>query len=139
MTPNTETEARLDRDRTHYRDTPVSHGWRHPETGQVFSISDLPKESIVSKKPDIAENLVWLASGPSFDTDDARREMLRAASLIGDLLKSLQESDAFIGAMFGRGEDAVVPETVMLPLGVPCKLGDIVRDMQAAIRKAEAA
>lgn len=46
-TPNTEHEARLARDRTYYRDTPGC-GWQHPETGQVFSISDLrrtkPKE-----------------------------------------------------------------------------------------------
>src|SRR5687767_7134909 len=42
-----------------------------------------------------------------------------------DLLVSLQEAEAFIGIMFGRGEDAAVPETVTLPLGVPCKLGEI--------------
>jgi hypothetical protein len=70
---------------------------------------------------------------------ECRHEIQRLKAINADLLNALREADAFIGVMFGRGEDGIVPETITLPLGVPCKLGEIVRDIQAAIAKAEGA
>lgn len=75
--------------------------------------------------------------------DDAfNREALANARLIAaapDLLAALQSLRAFVGVRFGNGPDAVIPEamTIEAPLGVPIKIGQIMRDVAAAIAKAE--
>jgi hypothetical protein len=68
------------------------------------------------------------------DASDQRIKLIMAAH---ELLAACEQLESFIGVMFGRGADAVIPETVTLPIGVPCKLGEIMRETAAAIAKAK--
>lgn len=58
---------------------------------------------------------------------------------LGDLYETLSGTVAFVSIMHGKGPDAIVPDTVDCPLGVPIKLGAMVADAQAALAKAQAA
>jgi hypothetical protein len=51
--------------------------------------------------------------------------------------EALEQLYAFVGIMFGEGPDAVIPEVVMTPIGVPVKLGDIMREAHAALEQEE--
>jgi len=53
------------------------------------------------------------------------------------LAEALRGYKAFVAVMFGVGPDAVIPETVVTPLGVPVKLGDICRAGRAALAAVE--
>lgn len=53
-----------------------------------------------------------------------------------DLLAACEELRAFVGVMFGRGDDAVVPQHVASPLGPSIRLGDIMLQAANAIAKA---
>jgi len=53
------------------------------------------------------------------------------------LLNAAIELESFVGVMFGRGPDAVIPETVNTPLGIPVKLREIMVSARAAIVEAE--
>lgn len=53
-----------------------------------------------------------------------------------DLLAALQSLQSFVAIMIGRGPDAEIPDTIPTPLGVPVKIGAIMRDVAAAIAKA---
>jgi hypothetical protein len=55
-----------------------------------------------------------------------------------DMLAALEGMHAFTAVMFGRGPDAIIPETVNAPIGVPIKVGEIMREATAAIARAEA-
>lgn len=55
---------------------------------------------------------------------------LEAAERLERAAESLRD---FVGVMAGRGADAIIPETLMTPLGVPVKIGAICRDVDAAI------
>jgi hypothetical protein len=65
-------------------------------------------------------------------------EIVKRVNLYDELVEALDEAEAFLGAMFGQGPDAIVSEKVMLPLGVECDLGSIVRDLKATLAKARA-
>jgi len=54
-----------------------------------------------------------------------------------DLLAALKDLESFVAIMFGRGPDAVIPETVTCPLGGSVKLREIMHDACAAISKAK--
>jgi hypothetical protein len=82
-----------------------------------------------------AEGTEWL--GTSWDKAEAQ-ELVKRVNLHDELVEALDEAEAFLGAMFGQGDDAIVPEKVMLPLGVECDLGSIVRDLKATLAKAKA-
>lgn len=59
-----------------------------------------------------------------------------ARKIIPDLIRAveaLQETVAFIAVMVGRGPDCAIPETITTPLGVPVKIGTIMRDATAAL------
>ena len=64
---------------------------------------------------------------------EANARLIAAAP---ELLEALASLHAFVGVMVGHGPEAAVPETIATPLGVPVKIGDIVRDAAAAIAKA---
>lgn len=68
---------------------------------------------------------------------DAEREanarLIAAAPAMFEELSSLV---SFVSVMFGRGPDCVIPEEVETPLGVPVKIGPMVRDAQAALNQA---
>jgi hypothetical protein len=70
--------------------------------------------------------------------EDYAKELVKRVNLHDELVEALDEAEAFLGAMFGQGPDAIVPEKVMLPLGVECDLGGIVRDLKATLAKARA-
>lgn len=53
--------------------------------------------------------------------------------------EALEQMQAFAGVMFGRGPSADIPEIVVSPLGVPVKLGRIMRETDAALSAASAA
>lgn len=54
------------------------------------------------------------------------------------LEKSLEPLVSFVTVMVGRGPDAIIPETINTPLGVPVKIGEIMRDARAALTPANA-
>lgn len=68
-------------------------------------------------------------------TQDIERQIQQNGELIR-LREALSQVNAFVGIMFGDGPDAVIPETVGTPLGIPVKLGAIMRDVDAALSKA---
>lgn len=53
-----------------------------------------------------------------------------------DMLAALQELEAFVGVMVGKGPEAIIPETVVTPIGVPVKVRAIMQNTRAAIAKA---
>jgi hypothetical protein len=74
----------------------------------------------------------------SFETEEMFQAVHKRTRLHDELVEALDEAEAFLGAMFGQGPDAIVSEKVMLPLGVECDLGSIVRDLKATLAKAKA-
>jgi len=46
---------------------------------------------------------------------------------------ALRDLYSFVAVMVGRGPDAAIPETVQTPLGIPVKIGDIMRAASAAL------
>jgi len=65
----------------------------------------------------------------------------RAAELRAEndnLLTALRDLHSFVAVMIGQGEDAYIPEHVQTPLGVPIKIGVMMRAAGAAIARAEA-
>lgn len=73
-----------------------------------------------------------------FSNGAALDEIHEALTQREELLAACETALAFVGVMFGKGEDADIPETVVTPLGIPVKLGDISRAMQDALSKAKA-
>lgn len=72
-------------------------------------------------------------SGHLFE-NEADYHLIAAAP---DLQASVQDLVAFVGVMLGRGSSATIPETIATPLGAHVKIGQIMRDAQAALAKAE--
>ena len=62
--------------------------------------------------------------GDALDARDAQIENLREA---------LSGMQSFVAVMFGQGPDAKIPETVNTPIGIPIKLGDLMRATSAAL------
>lgn len=54
-----------------------------------------------------------------------------------ELLNTCDELLDFIGIMFGAGPDATIPESINTPLGIPVKVGRIIRDAKAVAAKAK--
>ncbi len=52
---------------------------------------------------------------------------------ITELEDALRDLTAFVAVMFGIGPDAIIPPTVRTPLGVPVKIGDIMRNATALL------
>lgn len=69
----------------------------------------------------------------SEDDAEANARLIAAAP---ELLEAVQSLYAFVGVMVGYGASAIIPETIITPLGVPIKIGEIMRDANAAIAKA---
>lgn len=64
------------------------------------------------------------------------KELVEIACLKAEnarMREALEGTVAFISVIFGHGPDAVIPETVDTPIGVPVKVGDIVRKARAAL------
>lgn len=80
-----------------------------------------PYPSIVSHTGD-AELGNWLVAERVRWDVDAR--LIAAAP---DMLAALDQLTAFVSIMIGQGPDATIPETVRTPLGVPVKVGKIMR------------
>lgn len=69
----------------------------------------------------------------------ARNELPALLDSHDALLEALEQVEALIGVTFGEGPEANIPETIPTRLGVPVKLGDIMRNVRAAIAKATGA
>lgn len=66
-----------------------------------------------------------------FSHEDAR--LIAAAP---ELLVALEQAQAVIAVMFGVGPNAHIPETITTPIGIPIKVGEIMRDANSALAKA---
>ena len=73
----------------------------------------------------------WTMAGDALAA--AQVALAAADARIEALTKALEDTRAFIGVMFGRGPDAVIPETVQTPLGIPVKIGEISRAAARAL------
>lgn len=71
------------------------------------------------------------------DSLDRHRRYVAQMDEVSRLRSALQDLYAFVSVMIGHGPDASIPETIDTPLGVPVKIGSIMRDASAAIAKAE--
>lgn len=60
-------------------------------------------------------------------------ENMRLKSQNENLIAVLRDMQAFVAVMVGRGPDATIPETVRTPIGVPVKIGEIMRDASTAL------
>ena len=49
------------------------------------------------------------------------------------VVAALRDLHAFVGVLFGRGPDAIIPETVDTHLGIQIKIGEIMRRAEAAL------
>lgn len=49
------------------------------------------------------------------------------------LRAALEQLHSFVAVMVGRGPNATIPETVPTPLGIPVKVGEIMRAASAAL------
>lgn len=45
----------------------------------------------------------------------------------------LRSSQAFIAVMFGQGSNCAIPETIDSPIGVPIRIAQLLRDIDAAL------
>ncbi len=72
----------------------------------------------------------------SHKCDDKQGEIARLSVANAALVDAVTELEAFVRVMFGRGPEAVIPETVGSPLGVPLKLREIVSSARRAIIQA---
>jgi hypothetical protein len=75
----------------------------------------------------------WVAS---FESEFYAQTFAIRYNRHAEMLAALEDAEALIGVMFGQGEDAIIPETVTTPLGVPAALGDIMRSIRSAIEAA---
>lgn len=64
-----------------------------------------------------------------------RASLSAADSRLGEAVSALEQTTAFIGIMCGRGPDAVIPETINSPIGVPIKIGDIMREARHTLAR----
>ena len=62
-------------------------------------------------------------------------ELLAARRTIEEMTGALKPLQSFVAVMIGRGPDATIPETIGTPLGIPVKIGDIMRNVEAALSK----
>ncbi len=51
------------------------------------------------------------------------------------LVEAAKELRSLVGIMFGRGPDCIIPETIGTPLGVPIRIGAMMRDTDATLAK----
>jgi hypothetical protein len=79
----------------------------------------------------------WNDNSPWFPTKEQSQANARLIAAAPELLAAIQSLHSFVAVMVGRGPDAVIPETITTPIGVPVKIGEIMRDAEAAIRKSE--
>ncbi len=59
------------------------------------------------------------------------------AAEIARLRELLADLKAFVAVMYGQGPDAIIPEKITTPLGLPVNIGAIMRDAQAALAATE--
>jgi hypothetical protein len=97
---------------------------RHPHNNRICHVTDHGSFDVVSDDPRIG------------DADAAL--IVHSVNLLPELVEALSDLHAFVAIIFGRGDDASIPETITTPLGVPVKIGAIMRDAESALSKAKA-
>lgn len=71
-------------------------------------------------------------------TPDCVDKAMQALNSHDALVAALKSVEAFVSAMFGLGQECVIPEFVRTPLlNAPVKLGEIMNDVRRAIAEAE--
>jgi hypothetical protein len=50
------------------------------------------------------------------------------------VIEALKNVRSFVAVMHGSGPDAIIPETIPTPLGIPVKIGSVMRGVDAALR-----
>jgi len=61
----------------------------------------------------------------------------QAIEAVPDLIAAVGELVAFVAIMHGRGPECTIPDEVTTPIGVPVKLGDIMRNAQVLLERIE--
>lgn len=59
----------------------------------------------------------------------------QAIEAVPELIAVVGELVSFVAIMHGRGPECVMPDEVTTPIGLPVKLGDIMRNAQALLER----
>lgn len=110
--------------------------WKFIDASSSFAHQLKPVCIIQSGDKQVA-SFSWNDDSPWFPTKEQSHANARLIAAAPELLEALQDLYAFVGVMVGRGPDASIPETVTTPIGLPVKIGAIMRDAEAALSKAE--
>lgn len=110
-------------------------------------MTDSVKLSVIQADRDMAASLLTTSGDTATDfivavlagkEDECRHVQHFAAHRLratDDLLDALEELRSFVAIMVGIGPDAIIPETIDTPLGVPVKIGAMMRDATATIAR----
>lgn len=90
----------------------------------------------------VATEVLWNHQGQA-DQDGvmvivSRQAIDETLTEYANLVATVETLQSFIGIMFGRGPDAIIPETVDAPVGVPIKTGDMMRAATSILETAKA-
>jgi hypothetical protein len=116
----------------------TEHSWGWPENASDELTDDQEQHCT-----DLAASLVQIVGRYKAQPPDAEanaalaleiRRLAEVEAGAAELRAACEESRAFIGIMFGCGPDAVIPTTVVTPLGVPVKLAEVFQRLDAALQ-----
>jgi hypothetical protein len=101
----------------------------------VLDVASVQKGRAEAAEADRETYRKWAhAAEDQLRTTEARAEAAEAQ--VRALREALTQLHAFVAIMIGRGPDAVIPETIASPLGPPIKIGEIMREVGAALSPA---
>ena len=83
------------------------------------------------------ERIAETIPGDTPEWDKHAGFLIKAANSHEALVEALREMESFVTIMFSRQPDGSVSDTVPTPIGPHVKLGDIMRNVRAALSTAE--
>lgn len=83
-------------------------------------------ERLRARLAEVEKNAIARETRALLQAQDWRSRAERLAATLSDL-------HSLVGVMVGRVAECVIPETIDTPIGVPVKIGQIMRDAKAAL------